>query len=127
MFGGVWSWAGRYRTTTRNLGVAPEYIREELARLLGDARYWVAQDVFDGDERGVRFHHRLVSIHPFPNGNGRHSREAADLLMESLGLDRFTWGRHLGEEPTIVRAAYITALHEADDGSIDSLVSFARS
>jgi Fic-DOC domain mobile mystery protein B len=80
MFGDVWRWAGRYRTTSRNIGVVPWPIAEDVGLLLGDARFWLADDTYGRDELCARLHHRLVSIHPFPNGNGRHARLVADIL-----------------------------------------------
>ena len=93
MFDQVWRWAGEFRTSERNIGVAPYQIASDLALLLGDCRYWIEHDTYPADEIAARFHHRLVSIHPFPNGNGRHARLTADLLLRSLGCPRFTWGR----------------------------------
>jgi fido (protein-threonine AMPylation protein) len=79
------------------------------------------------DEIGVRFHHRLVFIHPFPQGNGRHARLAADLLIVSLGNTRFSWGSANLVEPAGARASYIRALRSADGHEIEPLLSFARS
>ena len=93
MFGDVWKWAGKYRATPRNLGVEPWKIQTEIFQLLDDVRYWIENRTYAPDEIAVRFHHRLVAIHPFPNGNGRWSRLAADLLIVTLGGVRFTWGR----------------------------------
>ncbi len=127
MFGDVWRWAGQYRTTVKNIGVAPAEIRDELAKLLGDGRYWIEHETYVREELVVRFHHRLIWIHPFPNGNGRHAREAADLLIEALGGERFSWGARQSDGPPAVRAAYIAALRAADAGDIAPLVAFARS
>ena len=85
MLGGVWQWAGTFRNTERNIGIAAYLIGVELRTLIGDVKYWIEHNTFPIDEIAVRFHHRLVAIHPFPNGNGRHSRLAADLLIVSLG------------------------------------------
>ena len=92
MFGDVWQWAGTFRATERNIGVQAYRIGMELASLLSDIRYWIEHKTFPPDEIAIRFHHRLVAIHPFPNGNGRQARLAADLLIERLGGDPFTWG-----------------------------------
>ena len=126
MFGNVWGWAGMYRTTARNVGVDAWLIQQTIGELLGDARYWVEHETFQPDELCVRFHHRLVAAHPFPNGNGRHARLAADVLAESLGRDRFEWGRGLPLNATGMRDQYITALRAADAGSIEGLIAFAR-
>lgn len=127
MFGKVWRWAGRYRTTPRNIGVDAYRITPDLHQMLGDVRYWVENATYPPDEIAVRFHHRLVFIHPFPNGNGRHARLAADLLIVRLGQPRFTWGRANLTEPKATRAAYVAALRAADGHDIAPLLAFARS
>lgn len=127
MLGGVWQWAGTFRNTERNIGIAAYLIGVELRTLIGDVKYWIEHNTFPIDEIAVRFHHRLVAIHPFPNGNGRHSRLAADLLIVSLGGDRFTWGSANLVEPAATRARYIAALKSADDHDIGLLLAFARS
>lgn len=90
MFNKVWRWAGKFRTTERDLGVKPFEIETALRQAIDDARYWVENKSYPPDEIAVRFHHRLVSVHPFPNGNGRWSRLAADILIAQLGGARFT-------------------------------------
>ncbi len=125
MFGDVWSWAGRYRTTSRNLGVDPWLISEGVGSLLGDARHWLAIGD-DHDAVSVRIHHRLVQVHPFANGNGRHARLYADLLVVGLGAQPFTWGALQNVDAATIRAAYISALHAADAGDLASLIAFAR-
>jgi Fic-DOC domain mobile mystery protein B len=127
MLGEVWIWAGDYRTTERNIGVPAWKIRMELKILLDDARLWVEQAVFDPDELAVRFHHRLVAIHPFPNGNGRHARLMADLLVMRLGRPRFTWGSASLLKAREIRTRYVTALRQADAHDITALLAFARS
>ena len=127
MLGDVWRWAGKFRTSERNLGVPYWTIPVELRNLLEDTKTWIACDSFPPDEIAVRFHHRLVQIHPFPNGNGRHSRLMADLLVMQSGRPRFSWGWESLLEKGGVRARYIAALHAADDHDIRTLVAFARS
>lgn len=127
MFGRVWRWAGTIRTTERNIGVEAYRIAIELRSLLDDVRYWIDHATFPPDEIAVRFHHRLVWIHPFPNGNGRHARLAADLLAVALGRPRFSWGRANLVAAAATRAAYVAALKAADDHDIAPLLAFARS
>jgi Fic-DOC domain mobile mystery protein B len=127
MFNRVWRWAGTYRTSERNLGIAPYRIEPELRAIIDDARYWIGHLVYKHDELAVRFHHRLVSVHPFPNGNGRWSRLAADLLIVQQGGGRFTWGRANIQADSNVRRAYIEALHAADNHDLAPLTNFARS
>lgn len=127
MFSRVWRWAGKYRRSERNLGIDSYRIETELHQLLDDVRYWIDHQTYPSDEIAVRFHHRLVSIHPFPNGNGRWSRLAADLLSVSLGGERFTWGSANLQTPSDVRRTYIAALKAADNHDVEPLLAFARS
>ena len=127
MFGDVWRWAGRYRTSETNIGIAFHRITEAVRILVEDARAWVEFGTYPPDEIGVRFHHRLVQIHPFPNGNGRHSRIAADYLTQALGGRPFTWGAGLDVNTDELRARYRDALTHADAGEIGDLIVFARS
>lgn len=127
MFGEVWQWAGTFRTTERNIGIQAYRIGTELANLLSDIRYWIAQKTFPPDEIAIRFHHRLVAIHPFPNGNGRHARLAADLVIERLGGKPFNWGSGSLADVGELRARYVSALRTADNHDIGPLLEFARS
>lgn len=127
MFGKVWRWAGTLRTTERNIGITAYKIRAELRTLLDDVRFWLDHQTYPPDEIAVRFHHRLVWIHPFPNGNGRHARMAADLLAVSLGRSRFTWGSASLVKAEETRARYVAALKVADSHDIAPLLAFARS
>ncbi|WP_426563140.1 mobile mystery protein B [Angustibacter sp. McL0619] len=127
-FGEVWRWAGRYRRTERNIGVDPTRVALDVRSLMENARYWFAPDsTMPVDEAGAMFHHRLVQIHPFPNGNGRHSRAMTDLLLQSAGIDRFTWGRVSLVESGQTRGWYMSALHAADGGNYGPLNEFVRS
>ena len=126
MFGDVWRWAGKFRTSERNLGIAFYEIPVALRQLLDDSRAWIEFRAYSSDEIAVRFHHRMVQIHPFPNGNGRHSRLIADLLAMRLGRDRFTWGRESLRDAGAMRQRYIAALRAADNHDIGPLLTFAR-
>ena len=131
MFGQVWDWAGHYRTTERNIGIAPYRIGTETAQLFDDAAFWVANETYEPDELAVSLHHRLVFVHPFPNGNGRHARMMADLLIRRLGAPPFSWGSNrddgvihdIGE----LRKRYVSALRAADGNDYEPLIAFARS
>ena len=127
MLGDVWRWAGKFRTSERNLGIAHYEIRAALSQLLADARTWIEHKSYPPDEIAVRFHHRLVQIHAFPNGNGRHSRLMADLLVMSFGRERFSWGSANLQDAGAVRQRYIAALRAADNYDIGSLLAFSRS
>jgi Fic-DOC domain mobile mystery protein B len=126
MFDQTWKWAGVYRTTEKNIGVPHHEIREGIGALLGDARYWLEHKTYSPDELAIRFHHRLVLIHPFANGNGRHARLMADVLAQRQERPVFSWGgENLAREGNF-RQRYIDALQTADGGDIGPLLAFAR-
>ena len=131
MYDQVWAWAGKYRTTERNLGLPCWQIRMAMRDLEADAQAWLADTSaarFSDDECAIRFGYRLVVIRPFPNGNGRWSRLAADALIVALGGGRFTWGGASLAETGQLRRSYITALQTADtSGDFGPLMTFARS
>jgi Fic-DOC domain mobile mystery protein B len=127
MFGDVWRWAGVYRTSEKNIGIERHLIQTELVQSVRDASFWIEHESYPPDELAVRLHHRLVFVHPFPNGNGRWSRLAADLLIVQQGDARFSWGRSSLQAGGDVRRAYVDALHAADDHDLGPLVIFARS
>ena len=126
MFNEVWTWAGKYRTRETSPGIDPAQISVAIRNLVEDAHVWVRNGQAPTDEIGVRFHHRLVWIHPFPNGNGRHSRQAANYLVTALGRPAFSWGVGLEVETPELRSRYLTALRLADRGDLSELLDFAR-
>ncbi len=126
MFGEVWTWAGQYRTTARNLGIDAWRIPSALIELLDNVRFWLKNSVYTVDEVATRFHHQLVWIHPFPNGNGRHARLAADLLLTQHQQPRLSWGRASLQETTDTRKQYIAALRAADNHDLEPLLKFVR-
>ncbi len=127
MFGQVWRWAGKYRETPRNIGVDANRIRMDIAQAIDDARFWVENATYAPDEIAVRYSHRLVAIHPFPNGNGRLSRMVGDLLAIYLGQPRFSWGSQSLIDANVTRTKYVAALRAADAHDLAPLISFARS
>jgi Fic-DOC domain mobile mystery protein B len=127
ILGEVWKWAGTYRQTERNIGIEAYRISAEMPAMFADARYWVDQATYPPDEIAVRLHHRLVAIHPFPNGNGRHARLMADLLIERLGGQPFSWGGGSLVDVSTLRAQYVAALQAADGHDMSPLIVFARS
>lgn len=127
MFGDVWTWAGTYRRSATNIGAEPSQISESVRNLVNDVRVLIDAGVESDEVIAIRLHHRLVSIHPFPNGNGRHSRVAADDLAQALGHGAFSWGARLGVDAQELRSCYLSALRRADEGDLDELVAFARS
>ncbi len=128
MYGDVWRWAGQPRRSEKNIGRTDWWaLREHLHQLLGNARAQVEAAARDPDEIAIDFHFRLVAIHVFPNGNGRHARLAADLLAERLGRPVFTWGQSDLLRVGDARAIYVAALKAADAGDLAPLLAFARS
>ncbi len=128
MFDKVWRWAGSFRQSQKNIGVDHWMIPQELSMLLGDAILWFKDKVFPPDELAIRFKHRIVSIHCFSNGNGRHSRLIADIIVEKLFyLPIFSWGAGDLSKKSNTRELYLKALKEADDGSFENLIKFSRS
>lgn len=125
MFGPVWGWAGTYRTTDRNIGVDPRQIATKVVSLVADARLWFEHD--DAATAAARFHHQLVLVHPFPNGNGRHSRLAADLCLRAVGHPAFTWGVNREVGLPELRRVYVAALRHADAGDLAPLLDFVTS
>lgn len=127
MLGKVWRWAGQFRRTNKNIGVHWAQIPLELKPLLDDTKYWIEHETYSPDEIAARFHHRMVLIHPFPNGNGRHARLIADvLLVDVLRREPFTWGKTDLNTAGNVRDAYIAALRAADNHDYNPLLDFVR-
>lgn len=128
MYANVWKWAGAFRNTNKNIGTDKWQISAELRNLLDDLIYWHQNNVYPPDEIALRFKHRLVSIHCFANGNGRHSRLMADIIIEKIYRKPvFTWGTTNLYNKSNARLAYLTALRSADKGDYSLLLAFARS
>ncbi len=128
MFDSTWRWASTFRSSNKNIGMDWTQIAMQLKNLLDNTQYQMEHMVFPEDELAVRFHHQLVWIHPFSNGNGRHARIMADLLVVQLGKERFSWGSGISlTEQSDVRKRYIEALRAADQHDVRPLLMFARS
>lgn len=127
MLGEVWEWAGEFRRSEKNIGVSWIKIGVELKVLLDDTLYWIDNKTYPPDEIAIRFKHRLVNIHCFPNGNGRHSRIMADIIIETVfGLPVFSWNHSNMVKADETRKSYIKAIREGDNGNIKPLITFAR-
>lgn len=127
MYSDVWKWAGEFRKSNTNIGVHWTEIGIALKKLIDDTKYWIENKSYSPEEIAIRFKHRIVSIHCFPNGNGRHSRMMADIIMESIfGKEIFTWHESNMVDADETRKVYITALREADNGNINPLIKFAK-
>ena len=127
MFDQTWRWAGEYRTSGKNIGIEWMHIPEQTRVACENAQLWVQESVFEPVELCIRVHHRLVEIHPFPNGNGRHARLIADLIMlKHYKLQRLPWGGQDLVLPGKNRDSYLAALRLADQGDFASLIEFAN-
>ena len=126
MFGNVWKWAGEFRKSEKNIGVKWILISTELKMLFDDTLFWIENKTYSHQEIAIRFKHKLVSIHCFPNGNGRHSRLMADILIENVFKETvFSWNETNMTKPNETRKAYIDAIRDADKGNIIPLLEFA--
>jgi Fic-DOC domain mobile mystery protein B len=128
MYADVWAWAGEFRKTNKNIGVDKWKVPSDLKYLLDDAKYWHENNTYTQDEIAVRFKHRIVSIHCFPNGNGRHSRLMADIIIEKIYKQPvFSWGAANLTDEGDTRKSYLKAVKTADTGDYSLLLAFARS
>ena len=126
MFKDIWKWAGEFRKSNKNIGVDKFIIGMELKNLLDDCNYWIENKVFSEDEIAVRLSHRMVLIHPFANGNGRHSRLMADILIaKGFAKPYFTWGSVNLTKEGEARKKYLEALRAADQNDYKSLIEIA--
>ena len=125
MFDQTWEWAGAYRRSDKNIGVPWEQVAVEVHKLLGDAGFWLAEAVYSVQESAIRLHHRMAVIHPFVNGNGRHARLLADVLLYNCDLPRIKWGGSELDTPGEARSNYLQALRAADQGDCAQLLSYA--
>ena len=127
MFSDVWSWAGEYRKTNKNIGVPYFQIQMSIKQLLDDSMFWHINNTYQDDEFALRFKHRIVSIHCFANGNGRHSRLMADIIINQIFKKQiFTWSMNNLSKVSTERTNYLTAVKAADIGDYSKLISFAR-
>ena len=127
MFGVVWVWAGEFRRSEKKIETDWINIGVELKNLLDDATFWIENKIYTPDEIAIRLKHRLVAIHCFPNGNGRHSRLMADIIIESIfKREVFTWNNSNMIKPDETRKNYIKAIQKADAGDILPLLDFAQ-
>nr|WP_315418157.1 mobile mystery protein B [uncultured Pedobacter sp.] len=127
MYKDVWKWAGAFRKTNKNIGVDRWQVAIELKNLLEDTIFWIENNTYSPDEIAIRFKHRIVSVHCFSNGNGRHSRLLADIIIEKLfhGMV-FTWGAENLSKESENRRGYLNSLKLADKGDYTELLLFAR-
>jgi len=127
MYGGVWKWAGEFRKSEKNIGIKWTQIGIELKNLIDDTKYWIENKTYPPEEIAIRFKHRIVEIHCFLNGNGRHSRMMADIIVESIfGKEVFSWNKSNMVRADKTRKEYIAALRIADNGNINPLIEFAK-
>lgn len=128
MFNHVWKWAGNFRKSNKNIGVEYYQIPLELRQLLDDTKFWLDNNTYNSTDMAIIFHHRLVKIHLFANGNGRHARLIADAIIAKYNNQQLSWGSDSDlTKPDEIRKRYISALREADIGNYEPILNFARS
>lgn len=126
MFCDTWKWAGRYRLSDKNIGCDNRQVAVNLRNLFEDVKCWLLFKTYQDIQIAARFHHKLVSIHPFPNGNGRHARMMTDALLISIDLKAFSWGSGNLVSTGEIRSKYIASLRSADKGNYDELMNFVQ-
>ena len=126
LFGDVWNWAGQYRLTDKNIGVQVWQISTEIQYAMDDTKMWVEREIYPHPELLARFHHRIVKIHPFPNGNGRWSRIMTDELLRRVDGERYLDWSSAGslQSDNAHRSKYIDALRAADQFDFDPIMHF---
>lgn len=128
MFSDVWAWAGQFRKSNKNIGVEKHLIAVSLKQLNDDCKYWIKNIIYPEEEIAIRFKRRIVNIHCFSNGNGRHSRLLADIIINHIfGKAFFTWGRTNLNKKGEARTNYLNAIRAGDNGKIQPLIAFAKS
>jgi len=127
MFNRTWKWAGKFRQSDKNIGIDWRQISVQLRDLFDDVKYQLEHKTYPVDEIAARFHHRLVWIHPYPNGNGRHARMMTDALLAKIGAEPFSWGHADLISTGVTRETYLHALYAADAGDMTRLLAFVRS
>jgi Fic family protein len=113
--------SGRYRTLRVRIVGAPLIPPNPLKvpDLMTDLFRWYAREKKSQNPvvLAANFHHRLVEIHPFIDGNGRCSRLAMNLILMSAGYP-----------PTVIlkvdRRKYYRVLAQADQGKTEGFVEF---
>jgi Fic-DOC domain mobile mystery protein B len=129
MYDDVWEWAGDLRSVTGarpNIGVPPEMVPIELGRVAMEFNWeWQNSDQTNLLPFIAKYHHALVWVHPFNNGNGRWSRLACDVVMKRLAKKPLiTWATDTLNVDSGERSQYINALKMADDFDLAPLVEY---
>lgn len=127
MFGHAWHWAGEFRLSHDCRGVDFFLIPSEVDKLTLDCAYWAGEHTLPPDTIAALWFFRLVQIRPFLDGNARHARLTADLLLSRFGKPSFTWGMNADLGRREAGKTYDGALLNARSGDIRPLLEFARS
>ena len=127
LFGDVWKWAGKFRTSEVNISKYRPYdIGPQLKNFFEDIKLWIEGGSMSWDEISAEAHHRLVTIHPFPNGNGRTTRIYTEYLQKRNQQPVSSWGASLAHDSKARRDLYIQSLRNADKGNFEALIAFMR-
>ncbi len=130
MYDQVWSWAGALRSQTGQTthpGSRPEAVDLDLGRVAME--FHCEWEALNDNSHLLpfisRYHHALVLVHPFNNGNGRWSRLAADAVIQRLaGRPPLTWATDTLVVDSDERKEYIAALQAADTGDFQPLLDY---
>jgi Fic-DOC domain mobile mystery protein B len=126
MFKNVWEWAGKYRKSMTSIGIKPNLIPIQLGEFCLEVLSWFQYPTeLTFVEMAARVHHRLVSIHPFENGNGRFSRLIADRFLLACRCLHPIWPAQLNREG-VARKDYIQTLKSADQGDYVPLIELMK-
>ena len=125
MFGDVWKWAGKARTSDLNLGLPWHQVTTRIQDLCADLAYWETHwpDVL---EQAVHLHHRSVQIHPFLNGNGRWARLLANIWLKLHKQPLTEWPEDAIGATSVIRDDYLAAIRAADTGNFAPLIELHR-
>jgi Fic-DOC domain mobile mystery protein B len=127
LFGEVWKWAGKFRTVEVNISKYRHHdVRPQLHNFFEDIKLWISGGKMSWDEISAEMHHRLVTIHPFPNGNGRTTRIFTEYVQKRNQQQVTSWGSTRKIDQKKRRDDYIKALRLADIGDFRALIDFMK-
>lgn len=127
LFGDVWKWAGTFRKVEVNLSKIKYYdVGPQLKMFFEDAKLWIEGGRMSWDEISAEMHHRLIAIHPFPNGNGRTTRIYTEYVQKRNKQAVTSWKASLNHDPKERRRVYIKSLQQADKGDFRPLIEFMQ-
>jgi hypothetical protein len=108
MFGDIWTWAGEFRETDKNIDDVPaRRVPAALRQLLGDVRAQPEQKAYPPDEIAVRFHNRLTLDSSIPEWQWPTRPPGRRPARRSARREAF----HLGKRQSRSRLGSAEAIH----------------